>query len=441
MFRRWEVVFVVLGLIGTAGEQPAWGGDAYTFADLGALGPSGASSDGLAVNADGQVAGWTNVNINNGVRQAFLYSGGAMTGLGTFGGSNSYGYGINDSGQVAGYSTTSAGTTHAFLYSNGSMTDLGTLGGANSFAYAVNDSGQVAGGALLSSGASRPFLYSGGTMINLGTFGDSEGGTAWDINASGQVVGYVYNSAGYLHAFLDSGGTMTDLGSDLGAIGGSSTSTSAALGINSSGQVVGYYSTSTDAWSRGFLYSNGTMTDLGTLGGPYCYACAINDSGQVVGASTDSTGNTFPFLYKNGTMENLTALDPNSGWQELSVEGINNAGQIVGSGYNSADALHAFLMTPVLLPGDVNGDGKVDVNDLTIVLTNFGKTGMSWSEGAMDGDPTGTVDVNDLTIVLSNFGGTAGAGVAPVPEPSTMALLAVAVGLLAWAGNRDWGEG
>ncbi len=27
-------------------------------------------------------------------------------------------------------------------------------------------------------------------------------------------------------------------------------------------------------------------------------------------------------------------------------------------------------------PGDANGDGKVDINDLTIVLTNYGKTGM-----------------------------------------------------------------
>ena len=207
--------------------------------------------------------------------------------------------------------------------------------------------------------------------------------------------------------------------------------------------MVGYYTTSAGAWSRGFLYSNGTMTDLGTLGGPYCVAYAINDSGEVVGESTDSTGATFGFLDKNGTMENLNALDPNSGWQELSVESINNAGQIVGCGYNPADALHAFLLTPGLLPGDANGDGKVDINDLTIVLTNFGKTGMGWSHGAMDGDPTGTVDINDLTIVLTNFGDTAGAGVTAVPEPGVRALLAAAglVGLLAcgWRRRRRLG--
>ena len=55
-----------------------------------------------------------------------------------------------------------------------------------------------------------------------------------------------------------------------------------------------------------------------------------------------------------------------------------------------------------LTPGDANGDGRVDVNDLTIVLTNFGRTGMTWSQGEFTGD--GTVDVNDLTILLTNFG-------------------------------------
>ncbi len=84
---------------------------------------------------------------------------------------------------------------------------------------------------------------------------------------------------------------------------------------------------------------------------------------------------------------------------------------------------YAIAGIPVL-PGDANGDGRVDVNDLTIVLTNFGQTGMTWSQGEFTGD--GTVDVNDLTIVLANFGDTAGASsasLAAVPEPGTLVLL------------------
>ena len=57
-----------------------------------------------------------------------------------------------------------------------------------------------------------------------------------------------------------------------------------ATAINDSGQVVGWYQSTNHA----FLYSNGTMSDIGTLGGDCSdFSCAngINASGQVVGYS------------------------------------------------------------------------------------------------------------------------------------------------------------
>ena len=64
---------------------------------------------------------------------------------------------------------------------------------------------------------------------------------------------------------------------------------------------------------------------------------------------------------------------------------------------------YSYAVTGVaILPGDANGDGKVDVNDLTIVLTNYGKTGMSWSRGDFNND--GKVDINDLSSLLANYG-------------------------------------
>jgi hypothetical protein len=50
------------------------------------------------------------------------------------------------------------------------------------------------------------------------------------------------------------------------------------------------------------------------------------------------------------------------------------------------------------LDGDANGDGKVDIDDLTIVLTHYQQV---TSTGDLNDD--GRVDIDDLTIVLSNY--------------------------------------
>ena len=94
------------------------------------------------------------------------------------------------------------------------------------------------------------------------------------------------------------------------------------------------------------------------------------------------------------------------------------------------------------LPGDANHDGKVDINDLTVVLAHYGTSGsplnVTYSEGDFNGD--GRVDINDLTIVLAHYNQSAGAsaaGMAPVPEPSCVVLLGVGVAsLLAFAWRR-----
>jgi hypothetical protein len=53
------------------------------------------------------------------------------------------------------------------------------------------------------------------------------------------------------------------------------------------------------------------------------------------------------------------------------------------------------------LDGDVNGDDKVDLVDLAIILMNYGLTGEDL-EGDLDAD--GDVDLNDLAVVLANYG-------------------------------------
>jgi formylglycine-generating enzyme len=96
-----------------------------------------------------------------------------------------------------------------------------------------------------------------------------------------------------------------------------------------------------------------------------------------------------------------------------------------------------FRVASIAFPADANLDGTVDVGDLSVVLTNFDKSGMTWSQG--DFDSNGTVDIADLAKLLTNYDKSVGAsagGIKAVPEPSAvMLLLGSIVGRLVW---RRW---
>jgi probable HAF family extracellular repeat protein len=308
---------------------------------LGTLG--GDKSYATAINAGGQVTGESNTATSNGVLHAFLYSNGVMAELRGLGAS--VGNAINASGQVAGYRTMATKVTHAFLSKGTSWVDLGTLGGDNSSAIALNDGGQVVGQSQTGpAGYFHAFLYSNGVMTDLGTLGgDSSGPTA--VNESGQVTGYADTAGPGYHAFISDGTSMTDLGT-LGGVN------SVAYAINASGAVTGQ-SQANGGEYHGFLYSNGVMIDLGTGQGLYSAGVAINSSGQVTGAVNNGYSSGYAlhaFVYRGGVMTDLNNLIPPkqaATFELLNGVAINDDGQIVAEGVlNSTGASRLFLLTP-----------------------------------------------------------------------------------------------
>jgi probable HAF family extracellular repeat protein len=126
---------------------------------------------------------------------------------------------------------------------------------------------------------------------------------------------------------------------DLGTLGGAS---SRAYGLNDAGQVVGNSDVPGIANGRAFLYSNGVMTDLGSLvDGRGSTAYDINNNGQIVGFSYVSATNTHGFLYSGGVMTDM--VDPTGlGSNNAIARAINDAGQIVGESFTRLGSIQAF---------------------------------------------------------------------------------------------------
>ncbi len=157
------------------------------------------------------------------------------------------------------------------------------------------------------------------------------------INASGMIVGAAQfgDASAPFRAFLTTADNKT---TNLGTLGGSYSS---ATAVNAAGQVVGESNNTDDSTKQAFLYANGQLTGLGTLGGGYSSANAINNAGQVVGYSTTANeANTHAFLYSGGKMTDLGTLP---GGNYSAATGINDAGAVVGQSTLANGSTNAFL--------------------------------------------------------------------------------------------------
>ena len=302
--------------------------------------------------------------------------------LGTFGGPTSYFSNgadgiLNSRGTAVGWADTSTPdpypgscfnpdcfVSHAFQWQNGVLNDLGVLpGGASSLSTWISPNGLVAG--FSQNGEIDPLipglpedhavLWRKGGILDLGTLPGGYESQGYAVNSRGQVIGLALNGVpdplsifGYqARAFLWQNGAMQDLGT----LGGPD---AIAFFLNEPGQVTGFsYISSTPnsvatpcganiPTADPFLWDNVTMLDLGTLGGTCGIPSAINARGQVVGQSDMAGELTFhPFLWtKPGPMQDLGTLGGDNGLTTW----INDDGAIVGDADRPGSQQHDAVL-------------------------------------------------------------------------------------------------
>ncbi len=393
--RNWHHV-LALGIIVIAPISITRGAQTYQLTDLGAL--PGTNSYALGINNQGQVVGYFQTF---GGTHAFLYSSGTTTDLGLLGGGSAYALSINDPGQIVGFAEVT-NSAHAFLFSNGAMTDLGTLGGSASFAFGINSAGEVVGYIDTANGA-RAFLYNTSGLYQLGTLGGTNS-FAYGINSFTQITGTSStDNDGRTQAFLWQNGALLNLDSLLPA--GSGWELENAHGINDKGEIAGWGTI--NGQQRGFLYGNGSVTDLDTLpGGTNSFALGLNNGGQIVGVSSTHSGTTHAFLWQNGAMTDLNDLLPkDSGWELREARGINDFGQMVGWGIFNGEE-RAFLLDS---NNETQKQGKaaltagVQAGPLE-ATRNFKVSPFSGPSGPVTNTPLADAHVRDGSSASVNFG-------------------------------------
>jgi probable HAF family extracellular repeat protein len=325
---------------------------------------------------------------------------------------------INNLGQAVGVTSLPSGSISPTIWAVSVPSDPG----ANT--RGINDAGHVAGfqagRATLTNGTSVTVLDNSVSSPPITT-----GSQAYDVNNADQAVGSSYsvtnnNINTYVsRATLWSGGTTTDLGT----LGGKS---SFAFDINNSGQIVGYSNPTLGSFAtHATLWSGGIATDLDTLGGFSSAAVGINDAGQIVGTA-EIPGNNLRHgvLWDSGKMIDLGALA--GGYSEANA--INNLGQIVGTSDGKAFLWEKGVMT------DLNS--LVNLSLGGFILNNArGINDLGWIFG--DAYDSRTNTAHGYVLTLANNNPNPNPNPSNVPVPAAAWLFASGLGAFGVAKRRS----
>jgi probable HAF family extracellular repeat protein len=271
-------------------------------------------------------------------------------------------------------------------------------GGNESIGIYVNNAGQFVGlsdsdipdpFSIFGAGvAIRTFMWEKGVARDIGTLGgpDAASGANCDNQRPNQIVGFSYtsftpnDSTGVPTAdpFLYRDGQMIDLGTLGGTFGFGQCA-------NNHGDVIGSSNLEGDLTFHAFRWRKGVMKDLGTLGGDNSEAIWINNAGEIAG-SADLPGINLhdAVVWKDGHIIDLGTIGTDACSRG---RGINSRGQVVGGSSDCANFLHAFVwngsgpmldLNTLIAPGSgVQLTNAININDRGEILAKSDPVGVT----------------------------------------------------------------
>lgn len=150
---------------------------------------------------------------------------------------------------------------------------------------------------------------------------------------------------------------------------------SAATDVNASGVVAGYATPTPTAPTRVGRYEAGTLSNLGLPAATRAtWGWGINDAGDVAGSGITNGGTGNAFVYRNGTF----TLLPTLGGSSAGARDINNAGFVTGQANLADNTGHAFRY-------DLNTGTMTDLGTLGgLTSTGMAINASGWVAGTSD---------------------------------------------------------
>jgi len=231
------------------------------------------------------------------------------------------------------------------------------------------------------------------------------------VNNSDVAVGFYTDANGTNHGYkynINSGrfSRVTDPNAPTASL--------TAAAINNNGDIAGFYTNPATGNTDGFLKRGGRFTDLAVPGASATQALGVNDHDEVVGTYTVGSGSGavmhgFTWTPRGGF---VTVDDPH-GMGTTTINGVNNAGDLVGFYVDANGNTDGMLATPLhkttlhlnltAMPAGTVTTGTTGGGQDTVQLNVFGLTPGSAHTVLLHGNVIGTLTADGTGQAAATF--------------------------------------